>query len=226
MAIGAVTAGIFEEVGRYLGYRLLWRREGKTWERAVMYGVGHGGLESILLVGGLAIIGLVNTVIVSNMDVGQLPLAAEQLAHLREAQAQIAAMPWWLPLLGGVERVFAMSIQVSLSVLVLQCFLRSILKWLWIAIGYHILVDLVAPLLDYLMGTGVEMGPGVLGVEAVVGLFAILSFFLIFYFCGASRTDRSLARPNRSPQHCVRAKTSPAMLARASMPCQAARDRI
>lgn len=179
MAIAAVTAGIFEEAGRYLGYRFLWRQERKSWERAVMYGVGHGGLESILVVGGLAIVGLVNTVVLSNMQVGQMPLAAEQLAQLRGAQAQIAAMPWWLPLLGGIERVFAMSIQVSLSALVLQCFLRGSLKWLWIAIGYHTLVDLVASLLNHFIGAGRGMGPGVLGVEAVVGVFAIISFALI-----------------------------------------------
>jgi uncharacterized membrane protein YhfC len=53
LAILALTAGIFEEVGRYIGYRWFMRREEKTWNKAVMYGLGHGGLESILLVGGL-----------------------------------------------------------------------------------------------------------------------------------------------------------------------------
>src|SRR5436853_1735998 len=49
----ALTAGLFEEVGRYVGYRWLMRREEKTWSKAVMYGLGHGGLESMLLVGAL-----------------------------------------------------------------------------------------------------------------------------------------------------------------------------
>src|SRR5712692_550260 len=48
----ALTAGLFEEVGRYVAYRWIMRREEKTWNKAVMYGLGHGGLESILLVGG------------------------------------------------------------------------------------------------------------------------------------------------------------------------------
>ena len=34
----AFTAGLFEEVGCYVGYRWLMRREQKTWEKAVMYG--------------------------------------------------------------------------------------------------------------------------------------------------------------------------------------------
>src|SRR5690242_13802426 len=34
-----VTAGLFEEIGRYIGYRWLMRREEKTWDKAVMYGL-------------------------------------------------------------------------------------------------------------------------------------------------------------------------------------------
>jgi len=184
LAIAAVTAGLFEEVGRYLGYRFLWRKEGKSWERGVMYGVGHGGLESMLLVGGLAIMGLVNAIALSSMDVSQLPVTGEQLAQIQAAKAQIEALPWWLPLVGGIERVFAMSVQVSLSVLVLQCFLQKSLKWLWIAIGYHTLVDWVAPLLNHFIGTGKGMGPGVLWVEAVVAIFALFSLFLILRLRG------------------------------------------
>lgn len=49
VAVQAVTAGLFEEGGRYVGYRLFMRREPKTWAKAVMYGLGHEGLESVLL---------------------------------------------------------------------------------------------------------------------------------------------------------------------------------
>src|SRR5689334_5926286 len=41
----AVTAGLFEEVGRYVGYRFFMRREPKTWSKAVMFGLGHEGLD-------------------------------------------------------------------------------------------------------------------------------------------------------------------------------------
>jgi hypothetical protein len=32
----ALTAGLFEEVGRYLGYGIFMRNEEKTWNKAVM----------------------------------------------------------------------------------------------------------------------------------------------------------------------------------------------
>jgi uncharacterized membrane protein YhfC len=47
----ALTAGLFEEVGRYFGYRIFMGKEEKTWPKGVMYGIGHGGLESVVLVG-------------------------------------------------------------------------------------------------------------------------------------------------------------------------------
>src|SRR5262245_22286682 len=47
----ALTAALFEEVGRYFGYRIFMGKEEKTWPKGVMYGIGHGGLESIVLVG-------------------------------------------------------------------------------------------------------------------------------------------------------------------------------
>jgi uncharacterized membrane protein YhfC len=51
LVILAITAALFEEVGRYLGYRVFMRREEKTWSKAVMYGLGHEGLESAVLIG-------------------------------------------------------------------------------------------------------------------------------------------------------------------------------
>jgi uncharacterized membrane protein YhfC len=49
LIFSALTAGIFEETGRWLGYRYLVRE--RTPLTGVMMGLGHGGLESMLLVG-------------------------------------------------------------------------------------------------------------------------------------------------------------------------------
>jgi uncharacterized membrane protein YhfC len=45
---GCLAAGLFEEVGRYLGMRLLVRASGNP-GTAVAYGIGHGGLEAVLI---------------------------------------------------------------------------------------------------------------------------------------------------------------------------------
>lgn len=184
MALAAFTAGLFEDGGRWLGYRFLWQREEKTWEKGLMYGIGHGGLESMLFVGGLAIVSMVTAMVLPTLDVSELPVPSEQAEAIRAAQEQFATLPWWLPLLGGVERIFAMAVQVSLSIMVLQCFLRRNNGWLWVAIGYHTLVDFVAPLLNHFIGASAGH-LGTLGVEAVVGLFALFSLWVIFHLRGA-----------------------------------------
>jgi len=87
----ALTAGLFEETGRYLGYRF-WFKDRKTWRVGLMYGAGHGGLESMLLTAGLVLLGLINILALSSMDLSQLNLTLEQLAQIEQARRQIQAL--------------------------------------------------------------------------------------------------------------------------------------
>ncbi len=73
LVVLALSAGVFEEVGRYLGYRLFMRGEDKTWSKAVMFGIGHGGLESVLQVGGLMVLALISLWTAANGGLNQLP---------------------------------------------------------------------------------------------------------------------------------------------------------
>ena len=169
----ALTAGIFEEVGRYIGYRWLMRRDEKTWSKALMYGLGHGGLEAALLVGGLTLIGLINLILLPSM-LGTLP--PDQRAQVEQQLAAVAAQPDWLPLVGAYERLWALAFHVAMSVVVLQVFRRGI-AWLWLAIGAHALLDFLAaglPLLLGLQGTAALLLPEVIVTLAgLLGLWAI-----------------------------------------------------
>jgi uncharacterized membrane protein YhfC len=135
----ALTAGLFEEVGRYIGYRWLMRREQKTWGKAVLYGVGHGGIESILLVG----LSLLGTILISLVftSVPLTILPASQRAPLIQQYAALAAQPGWYPLLGLWERLWTLPVHIGLSVVVLQVFQRGRLRWLWWAVLAHAVVD-------------------------------------------------------------------------------------
>jgi len=92
LVVLALTAGLFEEVGRYFGYRVLMRREDKTWSKAVMYGLGHGGFESIVLVGGMMLLGIINLWSFASGGFAQLPedqkvLAAQQVQLAKAVQS-------------------------------------------------------------------------------------------------------------------------------------------
>jgi uncharacterized membrane protein YhfC len=159
IVLAAFTAALFEEGGRYLGYRFLWKKQGeKSWDKALMYGAGHGGLESIL-VGVLAVVGLINVLYLSQVNPDTLPISPEQIEQVRQAKAAIADLGWWTPLLGAWERLMALAIQISLSVMVLQVFLRKRFFWWWLALGYHMLVDLLAGLLvlGYVSAVQIEL---------------------------------------------------------------------
>lgn len=184
----ALTAGLFEEVGRYLGYRYLIRKD-FTWEKGLMYGAGHGGLESMLLVGGLALLGLVNIIAISAMDFSQMNLPPDQLAQIAQARQQIAALDWWMPLLAAYERFVTVFLQIAMSILVLQVFVQKSMRWLWLAVGLHAAVDLAAILLVRQVGA--------VWTEAALTLTLPLSFVIIAYFRpkrGTSR-DAPLANP-------------------------------
>ncbi len=177
IAFASLTAGLFEEGGRYLGYRFLWRDRDKDWEGALMYGAGHGGLESMLLVGGLSILSLLNAIYVSQTDPVSLP--SDQAALLLQAREALALVPWWSPLVGALERLMVMAIQLSLSVLVVQVFLRGRFYWWWLALGYHTLVNFASQLVLFLSSSRLPETWTVVLTEAAVLISALFSAWII-----------------------------------------------
>jgi uncharacterized membrane protein YhfC len=169
--VAGLSAGVCEELARYLVLRL-WRREARSWVQGVAFGVGHGGVESIFAAV-LVLITFVNMLVLRQMGLETLGLSGEMLEL---AQAQVEAywsMAWYLPLLGGLERVFAMAIQVALSLLVVRALARDNLLWLLAAIGAHALVDGVAVVLA-------RAGWSALALEGVFLPFALAALALIY----------------------------------------------
>jgi len=178
----ALTAALFEEVGRYFGYRIFMGKEEKTWSKGVMYGIGHGGLESIVLVGLLSsALSLINILVIQSLDITKLPAAQQVTLH--DQFATLAAQPAWLPLLGGYERLCAIAFHIAMSIIVLQVFRRGKMRWLWYAVGLHFLFDFGAVALATglpKLTTGLDSTTIALIVEGWVTLFAVLSLWLIF----------------------------------------------
>lgn len=165
IAFLCLTAGLCEETARLVAFRSP-LKDFRRWKDAVVFGLGHGGLESAVLVGGMAVVGLVNVVVLTRMDPSTLPLGPEQLEQVRAAQQQVAALRWWEPLLGAYERLGAMVFQVAMSVMVLQRFVRGQRRWYWLAVGCHTAFDAVA--------VGVSRAWGAVAAEGVVTVGALL----------------------------------------------------
>ncbi|MBL8922181.1 MAG: YhfC family intramembrane metalloprotease [Myxococcaceae bacterium] len=160
LVVSAFSAGLFEETGRYVAYRFAWKD--RTATGALMLGAGHGGIESMLLVG-------LNLAVSAVMYVGlthgyTLGLGPEKLEPVRQQFAQLTPV---LALAGGVERVSSMAVHCGLSVLVLQCFTRGSRWWLLAAIGFHGLSNLV--------GVAAAKALGVWPGEGVIACFGLLA---------------------------------------------------
>ena len=163
-----LTAGLSEELSRYLVYRRF-LKSARTWRQALMFGAGHGGAEAIIL-GVLVAATFVTMLSLRGSDLSFVPadqreLATQQIAAFWSAQ-------WYDTLLGAVERVSAMCVQVSLAVIVLQSFTRNNPLWLGLAIVWHAVVDAVAVIAVQTWG--------VYWTEAIVGLFAMISLMALF----------------------------------------------
>ncbi len=168
--IVGLSAGLFEETARYISYRFL-AKDARTWEQGLMFGAGHGGIEAIL-VGALALVAFVQIMALRGADLSAV-IPAEQL-ELAEAQIDAYwALPWFGVLLGAIERIFAIVVQLFLSLLVLQAILRKNPFLFAGALLWHMFVDAVAVV-------GVVTW-GIYGVEALVGLMAVMSLAGILY---------------------------------------------
>jgi uncharacterized membrane protein YhfC len=137
----SLTVAVFETVGHYAGYRLLLRRDPKSWNAGLMFGRGHGGIESALLIGGLAITQLVTLTTLTAADLAALP------AVQAEGLSALAAQPAWLGLAGAWERIVGMAFHMAMSVLVLQTIVHSEWRRLGYALGAHFLMDFIIPVL-------------------------------------------------------------------------------
>jgi uncharacterized membrane protein YhfC len=126
----SLAAGIFEETGRYLAFRFPLRKKTDRKE-SVMYGIGHGGLEAILL-SGVSLCMLLWMIL--------HPAKADYQGTLQS----VAATPAVNYLAGGIERITAIALHIALSVLVFH----SMDDWKWypIAILLHAGVDAIAML--------------------------------------------------------------------------------
>jgi uncharacterized membrane protein YhfC len=146
-----LMAGIFEESARFIAYHLLKKKfTGVTVSAALAYGVGHGGIEAILLAG----LPMINNIVASVMiNTGGIETVVSGLegAVLEQATAQLASLATIASsqfLIGGIERVFALGVQIALSVLVFYAvFGTQRRQWLYpLAIAVHALIDIPAVL--------------------------------------------------------------------------------
>ncbi len=115
MFLLSFTAGLFEECGRFIMMKVFIKKA--TIKDAILFGVGHGGIEAILLVG-IALI-MTNPVLIETSNL-------------------------WM---SGLERLSAMMLHVAFSVLVYQAVYRLKRYNVFIAMTAHTMVNFITVML-------------------------------------------------------------------------------
>ena len=165
-----LLAGIFEETARWILYKFI-LKDAKTWEEGVTVGVGHGGVEALIL-GVLVAVQVASMIAMRTTDLSAFGIPAEQLELAKQQVEQFWSAPVYMAFLGFLERVFAISLHIALSVMVMYSVAYRRPLWFWIALLWHTLVDAISV---YLMPV---IGP--LALEGVIGLCAVISLWILF----------------------------------------------
>lgn len=165
-AFAGMMAGLFEETGRYFGFAVLLRKKRGKDINGLMYGAGHGGIEAVLVMS-LAMVS--NLVFAFSVNAGT---ADPSMASIAAQLAGIAPVTF---LVSIVERIGAVALHISLSVLVWFAVKNKKRFWLFpLAIVLHALVDAVAVIMSrfvtniWLIEAAVYLLAGVCVVLAVI----------------------------------------------------------
>lgn len=157
---GGLMAGLFEETGRLVAFKFLLRRQTNP-AAALACGAGHGGCEAVLLTG----VTMLNNLILLHTPPDTLP------AEVAEAVKGLADIPGSMFLWAGFERVVAIAVHVSLSVLVFAAVRSGKLRLFLLAVLLHAVVDFAAVTANSMLPTAATE----LIVAALTGAIALLA---------------------------------------------------
>ncbi len=179
-----VTAALFETAGRYIVAKMLSKR--LTFERSLASGLGHGGIEAMMLVGITYINNFIYIALINSgqfdavlAEVSAMPEAVAQLEQVRDTLITSSA---GLFLLSGLERLLTMITHVGMSVLVCYAMYRG-RTWsgLLACFGVHAALDTVVGLLS---GSSL---PEATMYGLIYGFLAVIAIASIFFVRWAYR---------------------------------------
>lgn len=147
----AFTAALSEVIGRYAVAKIMSKK--LTYQRGIAAGLGHGGIEAIVIIGMLY---LNNLIYIGMINGGTFDSIVEQTAalgvdttSLLSIKDNLLHMNSAMYLLAGYERIMTMILHVALSLLV--CYFvsrKEDWKGIVVCILCHSLVDFVAPFVN------------------------------------------------------------------------------
>ena len=141
---GITMAGIFEECGRLIILKYILKKD-RTRENAVIYGIGHGGIEILTVLLPAMILYLAIAVMFSQGDteaaLKTLNITEETATAALPSVQAAAAFDYAMMAMNVMERLLAMLIHIGLTVIVYYSVVNAKKLCLPAAILLHMLAD-------------------------------------------------------------------------------------
>ena len=168
----ALSPGFFEETGKYILLKYL-SSEDKSKIISVSYGIGHGGIECIII--GFSFLSYI--------------FAKDSLIEKRVLKESITFMTG---IMSSSERFFALMLQISLSIIDFKAVKEKNINYYFQGIILHDLIDII-PLLKL---KGVLTS--ILLIEFIVGIYS-LCIFLYSYNLYNNFEEEKIKKKKRYP---------------------------
>jgi len=142
---GIFMAGIFEETARFVSFNIL-KRKYSGISTGLVYGVGHGGIESILIAGLPMMISVIASIIINtgNIEIITNSFQGDTSTAINGWINSLSASVPYMFLISGSERLMAICIQLSLSIIVFYSVYRKKIYLYPFAILLHAIFDIPA----------------------------------------------------------------------------------
>lgn len=195
---GGLQAGLFEETGRLCAFLFLLRRaQNNNLGNALAYGVGHSGMEAVLVCTLPMIANLVYAVLLGRAGMEGLqvlttnPLVLEQLKTVAETLQTTPPIHF---LAAGLERLIAIAFHLAASVLVwMAASKRGPWGLFFLAILFHTVLNIPAGLYQFGVLTNIWM---VELLTAVLAAGIVLATSQIYAKCAQTYTPLLPYSPN------------------------------
>lgn len=183
----AFTAALFELAGRYAAAKLL--RKNQSFERAFAAGLGHGGIEAIILIGMTYVNNLIYSLMINMNAFDELieqvkatGVDVNQLYALKEALINTSSCTF---LLAGYERILTVIAHIAMSMIVFWFVSRKEdMRGILICLGAHTCLDFVSGVTSGLstkyLGSVVSQNVSYIITYTFITLFAAAAVVVIF----------------------------------------------
>jgi uncharacterized membrane protein YhfC len=141
---GILMAGVFEECGRHVILKHIMKKN-RSRENAVLYGIGHGGIEILAVVFPLMITYLAIAVLFASGNtenaLSTLKITEETAAAALPSVQAAASFDYAMMAMNVMERLFAMLLHIGLTVIVFYGAVSAKKRFLPLAILLHMAMD-------------------------------------------------------------------------------------